>query len=104
MPVLARELRSHCAGLLVCKDDQILFESHQYGRTDHDRFVSQSMVKSIMGVLIGIAISERAIKSVDDKAEAYVPGLEGTEYGATPDLLHMSSEVDLEKIETADAI
>ena len=88
--------RNPITGLLVCKDDQILFESYQYGRTDHDRFVSQSMVKSIMGVLIGIAISEGAIKSVDDKVEAYVPGLKGTEYGATPirDLLHMSSGVD----------
>jgi len=88
--------RNPITGLLVCKDDQILFESYQYGRRDHDRFVSQSMVKSIIGVLIGIAISEGAIKSVDDKVEAYVPGLKGTEYGATPirDLLHMSSGVD----------
>jgi hypothetical protein len=38
------------------------------------------MVKSITGILIGIAISEGAIKSVHDKAEAYVPGLKGTEW------------------------
>src|SRR5262249_50443377 len=45
---------------------------------------------------IGIAISDGAIKSVDDRAEAYVPGLKGTEYGMTAirDLLHMSSGVD----------
>ena len=54
------------------------------------------MAKSIMGILIGIAISEGAIKSVDDIAQTYVPGFEGTEYGKTPirDLLHMSSGVD----------
>ena len=88
--------RNPITGLLICKENQILFESYQYGRTDHDRLVSQSMVKSIMGILIGIAISEGAIKSVDDRAEAYVPGLKGTEYGVTPirDLLHMSSGVD----------
>ena len=88
--------RKPVTGLLVCKDDQILFESYQYDRTDHDRFVSQSMVKSIVGILIGIAISEGAIRSVDDNAETYVAGLKGTEYGATPirDLLHMSSGVD----------
>jgi CubicO group peptidase (beta-lactamase class C family) len=88
--------RKPVTGLLVCKDDQILFESYQYGRTDQNRFLSQSMVKSIVGILIGIAIAEGAIKSVDDKAETYVPGLKGTEYGATPirDLLHMSSGVD----------
>jgi CubicO group peptidase (beta-lactamase class C family) len=88
--------RNPVTGLLIAKDDQILFEHYQYARTDHDRFVSQSMVKSIMGLLIGIAIAEGAIKSVDDSPEVYVPGFRGTEYGRTPirDLLHMSSGVD----------
>ena len=58
--------RNPVTGLLIAKDDQIIFEHYQYGRTDRDRFVSQSMVKSITGLLIGIAISEGAIKSVDD--------------------------------------
>ena len=54
------------------------------------------MVKSIIGLLIGIATSDGAIKSIDATAEAYVPGFRGTEYGKTPirDLLHMSSGVD----------
>jgi CubicO group peptidase (beta-lactamase class C family) len=54
------------------------------------------MAKSITGLLIGIAIADGAIKSVDDTVETYVPGLKGTEYGATPlrALLHMSSGVD----------
>jgi CubicO group peptidase (beta-lactamase class C family) len=88
--------RNPATGLLIVKDDQILFERYQYARTDHDRFVSQSMVKSIIGLLVGIAIAEGAIKSVDDTPEAYVPGFRGTEYGRTPirDLLHMSSGVD----------
>ena len=88
--------RNPVTGLLIAKDDQILFEHYQYGRTDRDRFVSQSMVKSITGLLMGIAISEGAIKSVDDAAETYVPGFRGSEYGRTPirDLLHMSSGVD----------
>ena len=88
--------RNPVTGLLIARDDRILFESYQYGRTDSDRLVSQSMVKSIVGMLVGIAVSEGAIKSVADAAEIYVPGLRGTEYGATPirDLLHMSSGVD----------
>ena len=54
------------------------------------------MVKSITGLLIGIAVAEGAIKSVDDTAETYVSGFRGSEYGKTPirDLLHMSSGVD----------
>ena len=88
--------RNPVTALLIAKDDQILFEHYQYGRTDRDRFVSQSMVKSITGLLIGLAISDGAIKSVDDTAETYVPGFRGSEYGRTPirDLLHMSSGVD----------
>ena len=88
--------RNPVTGLLIAKDDRILCEHYQYGRTDRDRLLSQSMVKSIMGMLIGIAISEGAIKSVDDTAETYVPGFKGTEYGKTPirDLLHMSSGVE----------
>jgi hypothetical protein len=88
--------RNPVTGLLIAKDDQILFERYQYARTDRDRFVSQSMVKSIIGILIGIAITEGAIKSVDDTPETYVSGFKGSEYGRTPirDLLHMSSGVD----------
>jgi CubicO group peptidase (beta-lactamase class C family) len=87
--------RNPVTGLLVAKDDEILFEHYQYGRTDRDRLTSRSMAKSIVGMLIGIAMSEGAIRSVDDKAETYVPEFRGTEYGKTPirDLLHMSSGV-----------
>jgi hypothetical protein len=80
----------------IAKDDQILCEHYQYGRTDRDRFLSQSMAKSITAMLIGIAIGEGAIKSVYDPAETYVPGVKDTVYGKTPirDLLHMSSGVE----------
>lgn len=83
-------------GLLIARDDHILFEQYQYGRSERDRFVSQSMVKSITGLLVGLAIADGAIGSVDDLAERYVPGLRGSEYGRTPirALLHMSSGVD----------
>jgi CubicO group peptidase (beta-lactamase class C family) len=88
--------RNPVTGLLIARDEQILFEHYQYGRTDRDRLISQSMVKSIMGILIGVAIAEGAIKSVDDTPDMYVPGFKRSEYGRTPirDLLHMSSGVD----------
>ncbi|MBS0526449.1 MAG: serine hydrolase [Proteobacteria bacterium] len=88
--------RHPVTGLLIARDDQILVEQYQYSRTDKDLFVSQSMVKSITGLLVGLALADGAIKSVDDLAERYVPGLEGSEYGRTPirALLHMSSGVE----------
>ena len=87
--------RNPTTGLLIAKDDTILYEHYQYARTDRDRFLSQSMAKTITAMLIGIAVSEGKIKSIDDLASAYVPGLANTEYGRTPirDLLHMSSGV-----------
>jgi len=53
------------------------------------------MAKTVTAMLIGIAIAEGRIRSVDDPAAAYVPGLAGTEYGRTPlrHLLQMSSGV-----------
>lgn len=53
------------------------------------------MAKSITGLLVGIALSDGAIHSLDDIAQTYVPELAGTECGATPihALLHMASGV-----------
>jgi len=87
--------RNPTTGLLIAKDDTILYEHYQYARTDRDRFLSQSMAKTITAMLIGIAVSENKIKSIDDLVSTYVPGLANTEYGKTSilDLLHMSSGV-----------
>lgn len=87
-------------GLLIAKDDTILYEHYQYARTDRDRLLSQSMAKTITAMLIGIAVSEGKIKSIDDPVSAYVPGLANAEYGKTSvrDLLHMSSGVAFSEI------
>ena len=87
--------RNPTTGLLIAKDDTILYEHYQYARTDRDRFLSQSMAKTITAMLIGIAVSENKIRSIDDLVSVYVPGLANTEYGKTPirDLLHMSSGI-----------
>jgi CubicO group peptidase (beta-lactamase class C family) len=82
-------------GFLIAKDNTILVERYQYGRTDTDRLTSFSMAKSVVALLIGIAVKEGAIRSVDDLAETYVAGLKDTEYGRTPikALLLMASGV-----------
>jgi CubicO group peptidase (beta-lactamase class C family) len=87
-------------GLLIAKGDSILVERYQYGRTDTHRLTSFSMAKTIIGLLIGIAVKEGAIGSIDDPAEVYVPGLKGTEYGRTPikALLQMASGVSFREV------
>lgn len=76
--------RNPATGLLIARGDTILFERYQYGRTAADRMTSQSMAKTVVAMLVGIAIDEHAIRSVDDPADAYVPELAGTEPGRTP--------------------
>ena len=87
--------RRPITGFIVAKDDTILIERYQYGRSDTDHLTSFSMAKSIIGLLIGIALREGKIRSIDDLAQAYVPGLQGTAYGQTPikALLQMRSGV-----------
>ncbi len=82
-------------GLLILRGDTILYEHYQYGRTDRDRFTSMSMAKTIVGLLVGIAVAEGRIRSIDDPAGAYVPALAGSGYGGTRirDLLQMASGI-----------
>jgi CubicO group peptidase (beta-lactamase class C family) len=53
------------------------------------------MAKTVIAMLIGVALNEGRIRSLDDLAQDYAPGLQGTEYGNTPlrHLLTMSSGV-----------
>jgi CubicO group peptidase (beta-lactamase class C family) len=87
--------RNPTTGLLVAQGDTILVERYQYDRTDRDRLTSWSMAKTVTAMLIGIAVEERFIRSIDDPAAVYVPELDGTEYGRTSlrHLLQMSSGV-----------
>ena len=87
--------RQPITGFLIAKGDTILLERYQYARTDKHRLASFSMAKTITGLLVGIAVNDSAIRSIDDLAETYVHELHGTEYGRTPikALLQMSSGV-----------
>jgi len=87
--------RNPTTGFLVARGDTIFVERYQYLRNDRHRFASWSMAKTVTSMLIGIAIDEGRIRSIDDPAAAYVPALASTEYGRTPlrHLLQMSSGV-----------
>ena len=87
--------RNPTTGLLIARGDTIMAEHYQYGRNDRHRLTSFSMAKTITAMLIGLAVEDGAIASIDDPAERYVPELAGTEYGRTPlrHLLTMSSGV-----------
>lgn len=87
--------RNPATGLLIARGDTILAERYQYARTDRQRLTSFSMAKTLVALLVGIAMAEGHIRSIDEPAEAHVPALRGSAYGATPlrHLLTMSSGV-----------
>jgi CubicO group peptidase (beta-lactamase class C family) len=60
-------------GLVAVKDDSILYERYWNGYSDSSWSNSFSMAKSITSLLIGVAIREGKIKSVDQLVSDFVP-------------------------------
>lgn len=58
---------------LVIKNDSIVYESYRGGWNDSITSNLFSATKSIVGLLVGIAIDEGKIRSVDDKVVEYIP-------------------------------
>lgn len=87
--------RNPVTGLLIAREGQVLVERYQYGRGPEHRMTSFSMAKTLTAMLTGLAVAQGKIRSIDDPAERYERGLQGTEYGRTPlrHLLTMSSGV-----------
>jgi CubicO group peptidase (beta-lactamase class C family) len=79
--------------LIAAQDDKILEERYPRMRLASDKFASFSMAKSITSLLVGIALDEGKIASLDDPASKYVPAIADSAYGAISlrHLLRMSS-------------
>ncbi|MGF9562338.1 serine hydrolase [Neorhizobium sp. JUb45] len=82
-------------GLIVLKDGKVVYETYQRGNTQKTRWMSMSVAKSISSTLVGAAVKDGLIKSLDDNVVAYVPRLKGTAYDGVSvrDVLMMSSGV-----------
>lgn len=82
-------------GLLVIKDDRIVFEEYYLGNTAASRCISWSVAKSFVSALVGIAVAEGRIDSIMDPVMKYVPELRGSGYDGVPikHILQMSSGV-----------
>ncbi|MDB6000678.1 MAG: class beta-lactamase-related serine hydrolase, partial [Rhizobacter sp.] len=68
------------SGLLVLKNGQIVNETYQYGNTEKTRWMSMSVAKSVTSTLIGMAVKDGLIGSINDPVTKYVPRLAGTAY------------------------
>jgi CubicO group peptidase (beta-lactamase class C family) len=83
------------SGLLVLKDGKIVLEKYALGRKPTDRWTSFSVAKSVTSTLVGAAIQDGKIKSLNDPVTRYVKDLKGSAYeGVTVrQMLMMSSGV-----------
>lgn len=82
-------------GLLVIKNDTITYEKYYRGNTQDSHTIAWSVTKSFVSALMGIAIEEGHIGSIQDKVIDYVPELKNTAYEniTLKNILQMSSGV-----------
>lgn len=82
-------------GMIIIHNGEIMFETYQLGNDEHTRWMSMSVAKSMTATLIGAAIHDGAINSIDDPIVTYLPRFQGTAYdGVTVrNLLQMTSGV-----------
>jgi CubicO group peptidase (beta-lactamase class C family) len=83
------------SGAMVVKDGKVMLERYGLGRKPEDRWISFSVTKSITSTLVGAAIKDGKIKSVDDQVTSYIPELKGSAYDGVSirNVLTMSSGV-----------
>lgn len=84
------------SALLVVKDDVIKYEKYFYGGDPQTLFSSNSMGKSFVSALMGIAVAEGAVESIEDPIGKYVPEFAGTDLESIPirACLQMASGID----------
>ena len=83
------------AALLVVHDGKLRLERYGLGFDNSGRWTTFSVAKSITSTLVGAAIRDGYIKSMDDKVSAYVPEMKGSAYDdvSVRQLLTMTSGV-----------
>jgi CubicO group peptidase (beta-lactamase class C family) len=87
--------RNRVGGLLVLEDGHVRLERYALGNTETSRWTSFSVGKSIVSTLVGAAVKDGAIASIEEPVTQYLPQLRGSAYDGTTvrNLLQMSSGV-----------
>jgi CubicO group peptidase (beta-lactamase class C family) len=91
--------RTYTNALLVIKDGRIVSEIYRNNSDEHSRFTGWSMTKSITSVLIGCALAEGRIDSLDTPISDYIPELKGGAYDGVSirHVMQMRSGADYEE-------
>ncbi len=88
--------KANISGLMVLRGGEVRLEYYGKGLDAQSRNHIWSATKSFTSTLVGMALFEGKISSLDDSAEQYAPQFKGTAYGETSirHLLMMSSGID----------
>jgi CubicO group peptidase (beta-lactamase class C family) len=70
--------RQAVTGLLILENGRIAYEFYGSGNGEATLWTSRSVAKSVVSILVGMAIKEGLIGSVDDPIVRYLPELRGT--------------------------
>ena len=82
-------------GVIAVKDGEVILERYAFGRGPEDRWISMSVAKSVTSTLIGAAVKDGLIHSIDDPVVQYIPELKGSAFDGVTirNLMTMSSGV-----------
>ena len=83
------------AGLLIVHDGKLRLERYGLGFDGDGRWTSFSVAKSLTSTLVGAALRDGHIRSMEDKVSDYIPEMKGSAYDAVSirQLLTMTSGV-----------
>lgn len=92
-------VRNRVSGLLIVKDGRIHLERYALGNGPESRLNSFSVGKSFMSTLLGAAIHQGHIRSIEEPVAKYLPQVKGSGYDlcSIRNLLEMSSGVKWEE-------
>ncbi|QFU76618.1 class A beta-lactamase-related serine hydrolase [Halioglobus maricola] len=95
MDVNAFVEHSGTSSLLVIHDGKVIYEHYGHGDTADSLHISFSVAKSFTSTLVGIALAEGAIESLDDPIRKYLPELTSATFDdvTVKHILQMSSGV-----------
>jgi CubicO group peptidase (beta-lactamase class C family) len=96
--------RTYTNALIILKHGQIVAEIYRNQTTAESHFISFSMAKSITSMLIGIAVADGTIHSIDDPVTNYIPELKNSAYDGVTirQALNMSSGADYHEVYASD--
>lgn len=87
--------RNRTAGILILKRGEIALERYGMGNDARSRWTSFSVAKSVTSTLVGAALKDGSIRSLDDGVAQYVSPLRGSAYeqSSIRQLLRMTSGI-----------